>query len=332
MRLSKLLLAAFLLLLLAAGALAAALFVPYSGFGKETLVDIPKGTDTRHMARLLQQAGVIRFDWQFLLARAIRKDARLQAGEYRFHTPASVWTVFDRIVRGDIFYHQVRVPEGHNIFDIANTLENQKLISSEAFLKVARDPALIRDLDPQAPSLEGFLFPSTYRIARHTTPEQVCRMMTDEFRSVWKELNPAPETDIHTIVTLASLVEKESAVPQERPQVASVYTNRLRQGMRMDADPTVIYAALLENRYRGAIYRSDLDKDHPYNTYRHAGLPPGPIANPGRGALEAALRPAETEFLFFVAKPDGSGSHEFTTDLAEHNKAVLNYRRGTPQP
>ncbi|MEB2362332.1 MAG: endolytic transglycosylase MltG [Bryobacteraceae bacterium] len=331
MRFSKLLLPAFVLLFLAAAVLGAALFVPYSGFGKETFVDIPKGTATRHMATLLRQAGVIRFDWQFLLARAIRKDARLQAGEYRFHTAASVWTVFDRIVRGDIFYHQVRVPEGHNMFDIANTLEKQKLIPAEVFLKVARDPALIRDLDPQAPSLEGFLFPSTYRIARHTTAEQVCRMMTDEFRRVWKELNPAPETDIHTIVTLASLVEKESALPQERPQVASVYANRLRKGMRMDADPTVIYAALLENRYRGAIYRSDLDKNHPYNTYRHAGLPPGPIANPGRAALEAALRPAETKFLFFVAKPDGSGAHEFTTDLTEHNKAVLNYRRGAPQ-
>ncbi|MGH9631310.1 MAG: endolytic transglycosylase MltG, partial [Bryobacteraceae bacterium] len=197
-------------------------------------------------------------------------------------------------------------------------------------LKVAMKPDAIKDLAPGAPTLEGYLFPSTYRITRHTSPERICREMTAEFRRVWDEIGRTG-VDVNRIVTLASLVEKETAVPAERTTVASVYQNRLDLGMRLDADPTTIYAALLENRFRGTIYRSDLESTHAYNTYRNAGLPPGPIANPGRDSLRAALNPAQTGYLFFVAKPDGSGAHQFSTGLADHNLAVEQYRRGLPK-
>ncbi len=193
---------------------------------------------------------------------------------------------------------------------------------------LARDPALIRDLAPGAPTLEGYLFPSTYRITRATTVQQLCVMMTGQFRKHWRAFQPRGATANNT-VTLASLVEKETAVPEERPIVASVYENRLRKGMALDCDPTTIYAALLEERYRGAIYRSDLNSNNAYNTYQHAGLPPGPIANPGIESLKAALAPAETDYLYFVAKPDGSGGHQFSTTMEQHNVAVQKYRRAT---
>jgi UPF0755 protein len=195
----------------------------------------------------------------------------------------------------------------------------------EKFLAAARNPALVRDLDPDAPSLEGYLFPSTYRIHRHTTAQQICRMMTDEFRAQWKALGAG--TNIHATIALASLVEREARRPEERPMVASVFHNRLNLGMRLDCDPTTVYAALLDHRYRGTIYRSDLANTSPWNTYQHAGLPPGPIANPGLSSIKAALAPAETHYLYFVAKADGSGGHNFSDSLAKHDAAVVQYQR-----
>jgi len=192
------------------------------------------------------------------------------------------------------------------------------------FLKIARSPALIRDLAPNAPSLEGYLFPSTYRVTKNVTAPLLARMMTDLFRKKWQELG-APGA-VNDLVTLASLVEKETAVPAERPLVASVYRNRLEKSVALDCDPTTIYAALLEERYRGTIHRSDLASTNAYNTYRHAGLPPGPIASPGMASLRAAAAPAETNYIYFVAKPDGSGGHNFSATLAEHNRAVASYR------
>lgn len=305
------------------------LFRPYAGYGrgKEVFIEIDRGTGTRAIARQLAREGVIRSEWQFLLTRAIRRNAHLQAGEYRFDKPVSAWEVFDRIARGDVFFYELTVPEGYNMFDIAHTAAGLGITSAEAFLSAARDPAAIRDLAPEAPNLEGYLFPSTYRVTRRTTPEQMCKLMTDAFRRNWTAIR-RQGADVHKTVTLASLVEKESAVPSERPQVASVYLNRLRIGMPLQCDPTTIYAALLEDRYRGAIYRSDLDSENPYNTYRHTGLPPGPIANPGLASLKAALDPVESDYLYFVAKGDGSGAHLFSRDLATHAKGVGQYRRG----
>jgi UPF0755 protein len=318
----------FLLLAGLTAAAGAALYYslgqPYRQFAEPVIVEFPKGTATGTMGSELAQAGVIRGRWQWMLARALRPSARLQAGEYKFSRPASVWTVYDRVARGDVFYYEITVPEGSNLFDIAQIVEKTGLAKGADFLKTARNPALIRDLDPQAPSLEGYLFPSTYRVTRTITAPLLARMMTDLFRKRWRELDTA--APVHATVTLASLVEKETAVPAERPLVASVYRNRLRDGVALDCDPTTIYAALLEERYRGTIYRSDLSSTNAYNTYRHSGLPPGPIANPGLAALKAALAPAETSFLYFVAKPDGSGGHNFSATLAEHNRAVALYR------
>lgn len=320
-------------MILLAGAAAAGLLYwslgrPYAAFKAPVFVDIPPGTSTRSMSEMLQEAGVIQSSWQFQLARAVNARAKLQAGEYRFAEPASVWTIFQRIARGDVFFYELRVPEGANQYDIAASLEQLGLMKAKDFLKVTADPKPIRDLDPKAPTLEGYLFPATYRITRHTSAAQISKDMTERFRRAWKDLNG---TDVHKTVTLASLVEKEARVPEDRGNIASVFENRLEKGMTLDCDPTTIYAALLENRYRGTIYRSDLASENLYNTYRHAGLPPGPIANPGMDSLKAALHPAETSYLYFVVKPGSNGRHTFTSNLSEHNAAVSEYRRGLQQ-
>lgn len=312
---------------LAAGALMFALRAPYAGFDQPVLVDIERGTPGGRLAEILEERGVVRHRWLFQAARGVRMGARIQAGEYRFAGKDSAWTVLDRLVRGDVHYYEVTIPEGSNLFDIARRVEATGLMASDAFLAAARDPALVRDLDPEARTLEGYLFPATYRITRHTSAAQFCRDMTQRFRRALHSLG-IPAGEVARMVTLASLVEKETAVPAERPLVASVYTNRLRRHMRLECDPTTIYAALLEGRYRGVIHRSDLDSKHPYNTYQNAGLPPGPIANPGLEALRAAWQPAGTEYLFFVARPDGSGGHVFSEGIAAHNRAVADYRRG----
>ena len=323
----KLLILLVLIAVLGAGGLYYSLGLPYSGYGNEAFVTIPPHTGTREIAKLLHSAGVVRSEWQFLAARALDRRSILQAGEYRFDRPLSTWDVFNKIARGDVFFYELRVPEGSNMFDIAAAVEKLGFIKKEEFLAVARDPSLIRDLAPEAPTLEGYLFPSTYHVVRHTTARQVAREMTTQFRKAGDEVG-GTNTNVNRLVTLASLVEKETAVPGERPAVASVYSNRLGMGMKLDCDPTTIYAALLEGRYRGTIYRSDLESANPYNTYRSPGLPPGPIANPGLASLKAALKPAETRYIYFVAKPDGSGAHAFSETLEEHNAAVRAYRNG----
>lgn len=313
--------------LLAAGYVGWTLTRAHKGFAQEVIVDLPPGTSTREMASKLASTGVVPNEWSFLAVRALRTGTTLQAGEYKFEEAASPWDVFSRIARGDVLYFEIRVPEGYNMFDIGAELERQGIMKASQFIAAAQDPGLIRDLAADAPSLEGYLFPASYRMTRNTTAKQLCYEMTQRFRRTWSEV-AKPGADVHDMVTLASLVEKETGVSEERPQVSSVFHNRLAKGMTLDCDPTIIYAALLEKRFRGTIYRSDLENPHPYNTYRHAGLPPGPIANPGLASLKAALEPAETDYVFFVAKPDGSGAHEFSANLAEHNENVEAYRRG----
>jgi UPF0755 protein len=298
---------------------------PYAGFHDEVILDFNRGAGTRAIADQLQKAGVIRNRWDFLAARVFSR-RKLQAGEYRFAKPASPIEVYERIARGDTFYLELVIPEGRNIFDIAAAAEELGIFPAAKLLEAARNPAMIRDLDPHAPTLEGYLFPDTYRVNRQTTPERLCRTMTGKFRDVWKGLKT--EADVHRTVTLASLVEKEGKLPEERPMIAAVFLNRLRRDIKLDCDPTTIYAALLENRYRGKIHRSDLDNEHPYNTYQHKGLPPGPIANPGIASLKAVLSPAADDYLFFVALPDGSGGHQFTNNIRAHSQAVERYRRG----
>jgi UPF0755 protein len=317
----------FLLLmgLVAGGFVIYRLNQPYQGFQGETFVDFPRGTGSGAMADALVQAGVVRSRWEFLLARFAGRNRVLQAGEYRFNRPASPTEVVRRIARGDVFYYVLAVPEGRNLFDIGAAVEQLGLFPAPKFLEAARSPALIRDLDPQAPTLEGYLFPDTYKLSRRTTPDQLCRIMTGKFREAWRSLHTT--ADPHRTVTLASLVEKEGKLADERPLIASVFENRLRIGMKLDCDPTTIYAALLQQHYHGVIHRSDLDSDHAYNTYRHAGLPPGPIANPGLASIRAVLSPSDSDSLYFVARADGSGGHEFSSNIAAHEGAVERYRR-----
>lgn len=317
------------LLVCGAAYLGIALMAPYDGFGQERFVDLPKGTSTEQMAAVLENAGVIRQSWAFWMVRAIRRNATLQAGEYRFTKPASVLEVFERIARGDIFYYELAVPEGKNIFDIAVAAERLGLFPAAQFLQAARNPAPIRDLDPEAPTLEGYLFPNTYRLSRSTTPDRLCRVMTSKFREVWQSLQT--DAPVHRTVTLASLVEKEGKLADERPVIASVFLRRLAIGMKLDCDPTTIYAALLRGSYHGVIHRSDLANEDPYNTYQHAGLPPGPIANPGEASLRAVLHPAGADYLYFVLRPDGSGGHSFSSTLVDQQAAVARYRKGTAQ-
>jgi UPF0755 protein len=298
---------------------------PYKGFSQPVFLEFARGTSAGAMADQLASKGVISRPWVFLAARALRRRS-LQAGEYKFDHPASALEVYGRIARGDIFYRELLVPEGYNLFDIAGAVEKLETIKPADFLAAARNPAMIRDLDPKAQSLEGYLFPNKYRIYRHTTAQQLCRQMTNEFRTQWKALNPQ-KANVHDTVTLASLVEREARLPEERPEVASVFSNRLRIGMKLDCDPTTVYAALLENRYKGVIHRSDLESENPYNTYRHVGLPPGPIANPGLSSIKATLGPASTEYLYFVARADGTGGHRFSSSLAQHEAAVAAYMR-----
>ena len=226
---------------------------------------------------------------------------------------------------GDVYTVPLVIPEGFNIFDISQAVQTAKLGDAETFLAAARhDTSLIRDFSPHAPSLEGFLFPDTYRFPRHVTPDQMLATMVKRFRQVAASLKLLNSPATSQTVILASLVEKEVSVSKERPLVAGVFHNRLAQGIPLQTDPTVIYAALLDQRWRGTIYRSDLAFDSPYNTYRHTGLPPGPICNPGLAALKAALDPTPTDFLYFVA--DAQGHSVFSRELKQHLAAVQAFR------
>jgi UPF0755 protein len=317
--------------LLACGAVTS-LFAPYRGFAGDTFVVLDRGAGSGATARALSQSGVIRYSWQFLMLRLAHPGAKLQAGEYLFRDPAAARAVFARIARGDVYYLEFTVPEGANMFDIAHSLEAAGVMTAEAFLNAAADPSAVRDLDPQARTLEGYLFPATYRLSHLTTAAELSRQMTAQFRREWTRLaagrSAGQNDDAHRAVTLASLVEKETGLAPERALIAGVFANRLRRGMLLQCDPTAIYAALLENRYRGAIHRSDLASHNAYNTYQNPGLPPGPIANPGAAAIAAALNPAETDYLYFVAKPTGGG-HQFSASQADHDKAVRQYRNGS---
>jgi UPF0755 protein len=313
----------FLLIVLLIGAwLAYGLLLP-TGPSAEKFVMLRPGASGRSIAHKLQDEGIIRNAPAFLLLHAVRRRS-LKAGEYRFDHPATALETYDRLARGDIHVRTVVVPEGYNIFDIANAIELAGLGSKQDFLKIALDPTMIRDLDPLAPSLEGFLFPDTYEFTRTQSLRDIATAMTRRFRQEAKSIDLTG--DLHRVVTMASIVEKETAAPEERPLVAGVYFNRIARRMGLDADPSVAYASLLAGRYTGVIHASDLQLDSQYNTYKYAGLPPGPIANPGRTAMLAALRPANTDYLYFVS--DNQGRHRFARTLDEHSRNVASYRRG----
>ena len=330
---------AVLLLLAVAGAAAWMWYCieqPYRGFAAQgVFVDLPHGASSRTVARLLEQNGVIRSALAFEVYARRHARRRLQAGEYFFDHANSGHNVFWQIADGRIFEQPFTVREGETIFDIAHDLEAQKLMTADEFLAAAQNSDLIRDIAPRAKTLEGFLFPATYFLPRHPTPADVTADMVRKFKEEWQRIAPAESKHdttglehgrpVVSVVTLASLVERETPKPEERPLVAGAFENRLRKRIPLQCDPTVIYALQDAGQYNGTLRGADLHFESPYNTYVHPGLPPGPIGNPGEASLRAALEPAQTDYLYFVANTQGG--HFFAATLAEHNRNVTKYRR-----
>jgi UPF0755 protein len=318
----------------AAGAVAGWVYLgtrqPYRGYtGEERFVDVRPGTGTRAIGDRLVDAGVVRDRLTFRLALWMSgRASRLQAGEYRFTQPSTPGDVIDKIARGEVYVIPLTVPEGLTVRDVARLVEEKGFDSADAFLEAARDATRVHAFDPAARDVEGYLFPETYPLSRHADARRIVQTMVTAFdRAVSPELRAAAAErglSVRQFVTLASIVEKETGNPDERPIVASVYENRLRIGMPLQCDPTVIYALEKAGRYDGNLHHDDLSYDSPYNTYRYPGLPPGPIAAPGLASLEAVIHPAETNYLYFVSRNDGT--HEFAATLDEHNRNVQRYQ------
>ena len=330
-------LAILLIVLLCAVAGAAAWVVysrirqPYKGYGgAEQFVDVPAGASTKSIGDRLIAAGIVRDELTYRGAVWTTGRARsLKAGEYRFDRPMTPVDVIGKLARGDVYVVNVTFPEGLTIAEMAAIFKSHGLGGALEFVNAAKDASSIRSLDPAAKTLEGYLFPETYALSRKTDAAKLVQLMVGRFERVLSpELRGATEQrglSIHQLVTLASIVEKETGKAEERPMVAAVYLNRFRIGMALQCDPTVIYALQLEGRYTGNLRRDDLALDSPYNTYRYPGLPPSPIASPGKASLEAVIHPADVDYLYFVSRNDGS--HEFATTLAEHNRNVQKFQR-----
>jgi UPF0755 protein len=291
---------------------------------------VPPGSGVLEIGRQLRSLGLVRHPEIFRALVLVHRDTgKLKAGEYSFEGRMSLVDILDKLARGDVVRHFVTFPEGSDLRAMAEIVGAQGL-SAEAFLAAARQPALIQDLDPKAPDLEGYLFPDTYDVARRPdAPAVLVRRMVQRFREVITPDLPMilrSGMSLREIVTLASVVELETARAAERPRVAAVFLNRLRRHMPLQTDPTVIYALRKSGKYDGNIRRVDLEIDSPYNTYRHPGLPPGPIASPGLASLQAALHPAPVQDLYFVSRNDGT--HYFSETLAQHQRAVDHYQRG----
>jgi UPF0755 protein len=292
-------------------------------------VEIPPGSGTRTIGDRLVAAGVVRDPFTFRVALLFSGQARaLKAGDYRFDRPMTPIEVVGKLARGEVYVVNLTFPEGLNIREMAAIAESHGVGTAAEFVAAANDRTLIRGVDPEARSLEGYLFPETYPVTRRTDAPHLVRMMVERFEHVLTpEMRHAVELrglSVHQMVTLAAIVEKEAARPDERPIVAAVYLNRFRIGMPLQCDPTVIYAMQLAGKYNGNLRRDDLLFDSPYNTYRYPGLPPGPIASPGRASLEATIRPADVDYLYFVSRNDGS--HAFARTLDEHNRNVQKYQ------
>jgi UPF0755 protein len=301
---------------------------PYRGFASAQFVEVPAGAGTRSIGQRLADAGVVPDAWTFRAAlRWSGRGRDLQAGEYRFEVASSPLDIVERLARGDVYQVAITFPEGLTIDEMAAIFEMRELGTAKDFRAAARDVSAIASLDPAARDLEGYLFPETYPVSRRVDAAMLVTAMVERFKAVYAEASGRRDTrglSARQIVTLASLVEKETARAEERPVVAAVYRNRLDIGMGMQADPTVIYALRKTGKYNGNIRRKDLSLDSPYNTYRYRGLPPGPIAAPGRAAIEAALAPADVKYLYFVSRNDGS--HVFAETLREHNANVQKFQ------
>jgi UPF0755 protein len=304
---------------------------PFRGYDADAqLVEIPAGSGTRTIGDRLISAGVVRDELTFRAALWLSGDARrLKAGEYRFDRPMTARDVLAKIARGEVDLVQVTFREGLTIAEMAAIFESEQLGTAAAFREAAKNGAtLVHAVDPAATDLEGYLFPETYSVSRRIAADELVRVMVGRFLEVLSpELRATAQArglSVRQLVTLASIVEKETGAGSERPLVAAVYSNRLRIGMGLQCDPTVIYALQRAGRFDGNLRRDDLSFDSPYNTYRYPGLPPGPIAAPGKESLQAAASPADADYLYFVSRNDGS--HAFARTLDEHNRNVQKFQ------
>lgn len=294
---------------------------------EEVLFRVEKGDTLSRVASRLEDEGLVRdaraFGW---LARWREVAGRLHAGEYALRGSEAPGEILDAMVSGRVVTYEVVVPEGFTAAQIGARLAEAGIVDADAFAAAANDPSLADSLGIPADRLEGYLFPDTYHLPRDLSARQVARVMVEEFQSVWSELAPlarARGLSQHEVVTLASIVEKETGAPEERPLIASVFANRLARRMRLESDPTTIYG--IED-FDGNLRRLHLeDEDNPYNTYRIPGLPPGPIASPGRAALQAVVQPEESDYLYFVSRNDGT--HAFSKTYREHVNAVNRHQR-----
>lgn len=301
--------------------------LPYDPNSKKTaIIQVQKGISRKQLADHLVQEGIIRSPENFIkIGRYTRSWSKLKAGEYEFSPAMSPLSIFTVLKSGISVSFPVTIKEGDNIYQIAETLKAKELGSPQRFIALCKDSRFIQTLSlgaPSPPTLEGYLFPETYLFPRHVTSDEIIQAMVGRFKAEWKpEFAQATKRSgfsRHQIITLASIIEKETGAPEERPLISSAFHNRLRKGMRLESDPTTIYG--IWERYHGNLHKKDLLEKTAYNTYAIPALPPGPIANPGREAIHAALHPATSDFLFFVSKNDGT--HRFTSNYKDHSQAV----------
>jgi UPF0755 protein len=296
-----------------------------------TKVFIPKGSTLPEIEKTLAGKGALRYPLAFrILAIGTMTGTKLQHGEYALPTPPSAFELWRKLVSGDVAKYQVTILDGSTIYDIAETLGNLELADPGNFLAAATSPDVARKMGTPGPTLEGYLFPDTYLFVKDMSPEEILGIMVRRFRRKFTpEMENMAEKDgftPHQIVTIASIIEKETGMETEKPLISAVIRHRLSLGMPLQMDPTVIYGL---KKFDGNLTRKDLRTHHPYNTYKNQGLPPGPISNPGLSSLQAAVNPADTDYLYFVSRNDGS--HEFSRTLREHNQAVgLYQKRGNP--
>lgn len=299
---------------------------PISSASSESItITVPRGQSLDALTDLLHRKGFLQHPVKFkLLARIYGHHRMIKAGEYRFSTGMTPTEILDHLYAGDVLLHRLTIPEGFNIRQIAERVGEDGICRQDAFLAVATDPAFAKKMGINAQTVEGYLFPDTYFFEKNTPPQKIIATMIRHFRSVfsdkWQKRAKEMGMTVHEIMTLASIIEKESADNKERPIIASVFYNRLERHMRLESDPTVIYGI---KDFNGDLTTRDLDQKTPYNTYQIYGLPPGPICNPGIESIRAALYPAKTDYLYFVAKPDKT--HHFSRTLAAHDRAVRKY-------
>jgi len=298
---------------------------PGEGDGQVTVV-IPKGAGVRTIKTLLVRQGIIKDDIRFLiLARVVKEGTQLKAGEFRVPQGLRPLEVLRFLAQAKPVQYRVTVPEGLTMVQIAEVFARDHWVDPQKFLKLCQNQEFIQSLGLTVNSLEGYLFPETYSLVRDQVDEKmVVTIMVNRFLEVWEQLEKPENISLtrHQLVTLASIVEKETGSAEERPRIASVFYNRLNKGMRLQSDPTTIYGI---TNFNGNLTRADLQAETPYNTYVITGLPPGPICNPGRAAFEAVLHPEKTSLYYFVSK--NNGSHYFSTTLKEHNRAVNTYQK-----